>query len=476
MRLFEGILILVHIVWFLSFFFKMNVKIKFNFHIAALTFLMLHLGIEGYRLQMGLTYLLFMMMTAMTLVPFFRKNGKTLESRRSMGKSILSALLLIVYTFGSIGLVTMLPVFKLPKPTGSFEVGMNERHLVDEAGTAQAGREMMVQIWYPAKVDGPNVRYEPFPHVEWAGTMESMDSAPRFLFDYLKYGRTNSIKDIAISTQQDKYPILLFSHGYTSTRMQNFSQMEELASHGYIVVSVDHMIDVAFTKFPDGREVMNEGEDYAFDINDQRSVRARAGDIRFVLDHLEKMNEQDPRGLFTGKMDMGRIGMLGHSYGGSTAAQAMLEDTRILAGINMDGPIHEPVASKGLDRPFMFMLNADFLNVSEEEFINNKITYEEFQEEHNKINEVVNFHYKEGIKADTYKLTFQVGDHMSFSDLPRLSPVFSKGVNTHEFHRVMNGYMLAFFNHYVKNEEMDPLLTTEHKVDQFYHFETNRKN
>lgn len=488
MRVLEGILIVLHLVWLSTFLLRAGSTLKLASNMASLILLILHLVLEGYRWQMGLTYFLFILLTILTLVSFFHRNVQTKPSQNQKKrnfKKLLYSLLLLLYVLGSLGPVTLMPVFKLPKPTGPFEVGMNSRHLLGGAGadsslSEQEVRELMIQIWYPADVkkDSKNIRYESFPYEEWAGTVEFLFSVPRFFFDYLKYGQTNSIQDIALSNQQKQYPILLFSHGFGSTRMQSFSQMEELASHGYVVVSVDHMIDGAYTKFPDGREVMNKADaySYSFNIEDDKEVKARSKDMTFVLDQLTKLNDRDPQGLFTGKLDMERIGIFGHSYGGSTAAQALLDDARILAGINIDGPLHEPVASKGLERPFMFIINKDYLYLDENEIKYTNITVEQFQQYHRKMKELADFHYKEGIQGDTYKLTFNTGDHYSFTDFPYLSPILSWSVDVQQFHQVMNQYVTAFFNHYVKKEEVDPILVKEHQVDRFYSYETNRKD
>lgn len=486
MRLFEGILIVVHIFWLFSFSFSFDIKIKRMINVIALILLIIHLWFEGYRWQMGLTYILFILLTAFTIKPFIKRVGEkatlvSMKNKRKVKKP-LYILFILIYTFSSFGLVTVMPVFQLPKPSGPFEVGMNSRHLIDESrhDLKQKARELMIEIWYPAEVkdDTEDIHYQSFPYEEWSGTLEFIFSVPRYLFEYLKYGQTNSLKDIAVSNQEDKYPVLLFSHGFGSTRMQSISQMEELASHGYIVVSVDHTNDAAYTKFPDGREIMNQTDaySYSYDIENDKDVKTRSNDMGYVLDQLTMINGKDPQSLFTGKINMDKIGILGHSYGGSTAAQALLDDSRISAGINIDGPLHEPVASLGFEQPFMFILNKDYLYLSDEEIQYTNITPEEFQKYHEKITELADFHYKEGIKGDTFMLTFIAGDHYTFTDFPYLSPLLSFNIDVNQFHQVMNRYILAFFDHYVKDEEPDLLLGKEEKEDSFYYFKTNIKN
>jgi predicted dienelactone hydrolase len=81
------------------------------------------------------------------------------------------------------------------------------------------------------------------------------------------------------------------------------------------------------------------------------------GDIAFALDRLARLNASDSAGKFTGRLDMTRVGMLGHSLGGAVAAQFCHEDARCKAGINIDGAPHGSVVQAGLRQPFMFLLS-----------------------------------------------------------------------------------------------------------------------
>jgi hypothetical protein len=47
--------------------------------------------------------------------------------------------------------------------------------------------------------------------------------------------------------------------------------------------------------------------------------------------------------------------MAGHSIGGAAAISAMLADSRIRAGIDMDGSTHARIPDHGLSRPFLFL-------------------------------------------------------------------------------------------------------------------------
>jgi len=86
-------------------------------------------------------------------------------------------------------------------------------------------------------------------------------------------------------------------------------------------------------------------------------LAAWSADIAFVLDRLGQLNLSDSSGRFTGRLDMSRIGVFGHSFGGATAALFCHEDSRCKAGIDIDGAPHGSVIQAGIDRPFMFLLS-----------------------------------------------------------------------------------------------------------------------
>jgi alpha-beta hydrolase superfamily lysophospholipase len=139
--------------------------------------------------------------------------------------------------------------------------------------------------------------------------------------------------------------VLLLSHGFGLTSALHVAQATELASRGYVVIGIDH---------PGDADVVDTGGGHLLHMNpagaDIRllSFTERVADERYVLDHLDAIS--------AGRLDRRRIGAFGHSIGGATAAQAMLEDRRIRAGADLDGALFGPVTETGLDRPFGVML------------------------------------------------------------------------------------------------------------------------
>ncbi|MDO3703291.1 hypothetical protein Q3W71_16585 [Micromonospora sp. C28SCA-DRY-2] len=138
----------------------------------------------------------------------------------------------------------------------------------------------------------------------------------------------------------------------------------ELASHGYVVVTVDHTYD-AFSEFPDGRlTVPVDGMSFTpWDSSD---------DMRFVLDRVEELaagrnpdaqRRPLPAGLGAA-LDLRRIGMFGWSKGATATALVMNTDRRVRCGLSFDGPMESAPPVTDLDRPFMLM-TADFTRTAE---------------------------------------------------------------------------------------------------------------
>jgi dienelactone hydrolase len=96
-------------------------------------------------------------------------------------------------------------------------------------------------------------------------------------------------------------------------------------------------------------------------------LEVRVADVRFVIDVLTVLNEgRNPdverRPLpahLAGALDLHRIGMFGQSLGGATTAQVMLIDSRIRAGLSLDGPIPSTKGAPCIEQPIMLIRSVD---------------------------------------------------------------------------------------------------------------------
>ncbi|MGW7687035.1 alpha/beta hydrolase [Kribbella sp. NPDC054772] len=271
--------------------------------------------------------------------------------------------------------------FRLPAPTGRKALGTTTLHLIDRSredpSMPSGQRELMISIWYPASAlaSAPLAKYMPertAVAVDDSWTGDYGLALPTGSFDF---ANTETHARVDVPVQRLRHPVVLFSPGYQYSRFVNTAQVEDLASRGYVVVTMDHSHETP-VEFPGGRFLPGAQQSEPTGPDDIRKALAtRTADARFVLNQLERIadgqqvdanGKQLPDGL-AGTLDLRAIGMFGFALGGYTTANTMLEDRRITAGLDLDGTLQDDrakgplgeVAEKGLDRPFLLFGSAE---------------------------------------------------------------------------------------------------------------------
>ncbi|WP_224274843.1 esterase [Streptomyces sp. LS1784] len=275
----------------------------------------------------------------------------------------------------------------LPQPTGPYPVGTTSLQLTDDGRDDPwkpgQHRKLMISFWYPTTRPATGNDRAPYmvpaaaDHFGSAGSVGQSD----YVFEPGRTDwagiRTHARAD-APALPGGKRPVVLYSAGFGDPRTWGTGLVEDLASRGYTVVTVDHTYDASEVAFPDGDLATSvlpalfaqPGLDMGALL--RKMLQTRVDDTRFVLDQLAGLrhDKQLPAGL-AASLDLDRIGMVGHSGGGSTALQTMHDDPRLKAGVNLDGQLHFPgpdgrtgvflpsVAEDGLTRPFLLMGTQD---------------------------------------------------------------------------------------------------------------------
>jgi dienelactone hydrolase len=262
----------------------------------------------------------------------------------------------------------------LPAPTGPFAVGRAIYDWSDDATLDRLGpipgtkRELLVWVWYPAAA-GPSATTDDYLPVALRTEIERRSGV--LLGKFLTRDRSkvhgHSLRNAQVSRQQLTYPVVMLRAG-ASLEVANYSTLaEDLASHGYVVVGFDAPYRTSIVAFPDGRiihRLRENNPEHCLERTGQeqedcanRLLRAWTADMAFVLDRMAQLNAWDPSGKFTTRLDMTRVGVFGHSFGGAAAALFCHEDSRCQAGIDVDGAPHGSVIQAGIDRPFMFLMS-----------------------------------------------------------------------------------------------------------------------
>src|SRR6266850_1552990 len=307
-----------------------------------------------------------------------------------MATCLTLALLLVMVS----GAATAAPA--LPAPDGAYAVGMRRFELTDPARRgvvtrdADEPRVLPGYAWYPAKRGTHGTR----PYL----TPTEVADQGRAMARNFKYGAEELAVLDKVSAHSVEgappargrtFPILIFNHGYESYPAQNTALLEQLASHGYIVMSIGHPHDAADFRLADGtllttlhpagndpdyaalRKTLTSGPNHeartaALQGYSQAFSRDRLGasftawrdDTVFAARSIE--NRRVPLALMTilAAGDPQRLGFLGMSFGGAVAASSckLVEQCRVI--IDLDGSNYDPTLFNApVERPLLLMMS-----------------------------------------------------------------------------------------------------------------------
>ena len=345
-------------------------------------------------------------------------------------------------------------VIELPLPTGSFPVGTMILYWTDSSrvekmsGKEGSHRELIAQLWYPARPTS-NAVYAPYiPNIDTILAHRRQLEAQNFnrvYLDLAKALRTHAILNAEISDAKQKYPVVIFSHGNGAIRSVYTNFMEELASHGYVVVSLDHPYGAAVVAFSDGRVIIQPNDWNTLQPFADR-VSTWAADQRFALDQIEKLAA--PGSVFTGHLDLDHIGVMGHSLGGISAAKTCSMDQRFKACVNLDGGTGEmsDALESELRQPFMLLTKpgASVVQATDKQLAAwglSRKQYEELMQKSTSQREAI----QQKIKSTAYQIIIRGAEHNSFSDT-RLLEGDNRGIDARRALRIINDYVLAFLD------------------------------
>lgn len=303
-----------------------------------------------------------------------------------------------------------------PAQIGPYDVGVTTLRLTDETRTVMFGTEgnqkeikrpMVIEIWYPAikpengKTDSIDIYKDAPPEV--------VAEAKRKNFPEFSPLEQDAYRDAKPMTTDGPYPIIIFSHGSGGLRFQNYPQCTHMASHGYVVVSVDHEENTAYNLIMGANARDNN-------VLVKSGVTDRPADLKFVLNELKKRNE-DANDMFYKMVQPDNVGVTGHSLGGTTALAAprFVKDVKFKALIPQVAAINGSYITGGIvlteiagitekhlgDIPIMIMASRgdSFLTYEKE----SKLYYEKT---------LLSEPY---FKADRFMLTLDRGGHITYS-------------------------------------------------------------
>lgn len=284
--------------------------------------------------------------------------------------------------------VLLFPQHKLPQVTGPYAVATGtysymDKNRIEDFKEQGDKRFVNVEFWYPAQIDGT-------------------------------------------------YPLLVFSHGAFGIKESNTSTFTELASHGYVVVSIDHPYHSLYTVSEDGK-IVTVNPEYMQEINNankagvyslgeyfeltQKWMTLRTDDMNFVLDTILEKAGQKEDSVYE-RIDTQKIGVFGHSMGGAASVALSRGRDDIDAVVNIDAPFFSELAYNEVTNELFAKSEAytiPLLNIysddvwvqldSSSSYIANKVSNENFD--------------------GAYTVHFKGAKHLSLTDLPLFSPILA---------------------------------------------------
>lgn len=190
--------------------------------------------------------------------------------------------------------------------------------------------------------------------------MAKKTGIPKFILDSI---HSQSYDEAPVAHDKAPYPVLLFSQGIRGQLPPYSSLPEEVASHGYVVICISHQYSDTFVVYPDGRAVYanDAGTGYNLEYTDRKTYEQRmlkvmkvwTDDTVFTINNLEEINKSHK--ILANSLDLNTIGIFGHSFGGAAAANTLMRDNRLKAGINLDGAIYDEMKARGVQQPYFVM-------------------------------------------------------------------------------------------------------------------------
>jgi len=348
--------------------------------IGTIFFIGSHLVFGFIRWQLYTFYVLF---TILFLYQSIELVGqKLVHSRIRLTLMITTSIFLVL----SFLLVAVFPVYQVPETTGTFEVGTKTYELQDESREELYSNEVdirrfIVQTHYPIDT---STGYQKAKWIEdgrdVSRALAEDNGLPFFVLDHIVEIDSNSYLDAPLSEASSTYPVVVISHGWRGFRNLHTDLAEELASHGFVVFSIDHTYGSVATVFEEETVYLNldalpeTNTRQAFLEHANRLVNTYASDVVSTLDFLEELNVGERDSVFDGRLDLDRIGLMGHSTGGGADVQVALEDERVRSVLGLDAwvePLDDETIALGLDVPSLFLRSGTW-----EEGDNNPPLYE----------------------------------------------------------------------------------------------------
>ena len=182
---------------------------------------------------------------------------------------------------------------------GEYAIGVRTMKLINKnqvdilnGKDAVYDRPLTVEVWYPANLDPGDEEL-----VTYDEMMGTAGDPKRPLIPFTFQGRAT--RDAKPFNLEDKFPLVIVSHGYVGTRYLMTYLTENIASKGYVVVAIDHTESTFKDAGPFASTLLN-----------------RSKDVLFVLNEMASLSEKGSNHFLSGLADANNTAIIGYSMGG----------------------------------------------------------------------------------------------------------------------------------------------------------------
>jgi dienelactone hydrolase len=279
-------------------------------------------------------------------------------------------------------------------------------------------------------------------------------------------------KPIKPATSSQKYPVVILSPGFGGSYLMNMTLAEELASHGYYVINVGHAFFNSTPTFPDGKKIelmsmdtlkmeSDNFLDEKFKTRLNTYIKIQKDDILSILNNLTNALDKD----HLNSIDLNNIACIGYSGGGATSAEICSADSRIKAGININGILHGDAWNDTITQPFLY-INADYSNPKKAEI--------EMQGGQHMIDSLMSYYnqrklsFAENSNGDFYELTLSNSTHQNFSDMALVNQDYCGKSNPKKCLKYTYQYILLFLDKYLKKKPYAELNKNNRQKEYYF--------
>src|SRR3954447_18258724 len=174
---------------------------------------------------------------------------------------------------------------------GSYAIGVRtlqatDRNRPDILGTKEGGptarydRTLTLEVWYPATLAA---------NQKPGGDYHAITRDPAITATL--HGQ--AVRDAAPLTSEAPFPLVIISHGYPGNRYLMSHLGENLASKGFVTVSIDHKDSTYDDQKPFASTLYN-----------------RAFDDLFVLNEMDRLGKPGSGSFLAGRLDAARTGLV----------------------------------------------------------------------------------------------------------------------------------------------------------------------